>query len=424
MKEFQRICLAHYHEIGLKGHNRSVFETRLQKNLEALLADFPLVTIHRISGRICVFLREGTDRETAMRASDVIGRVPGVARVSCGFKCERDLDEMAQAAEAAMREAGPFDTFKVNARRNHTDFATNSMEMNQIIGGALCAAFPDKGVRMKEPDLMVGVEVVQNASYIYARSVPGVGGLPVGSSGRVMCLLSSGIDSPVATWKMARRGAVCIGVHFSGRPQTSDASEYLVDEIAQVLEKTGCIARVYTVPFGDYQREIALIVPPELHVIMYRRLMFKVAEALAKIENAGALVTGESLGQVASQTLDNIRATDEAVSCPVFRPLIGTDKLEIIGEAQRVGTFDISSQDAPDCCTLFMPRSPETHAKLPVVLKAEAELPLERWISEILDAVEVRDYACPAYKPKKRRTPQAVEQEATTLPSEESSPEA
>lgn len=403
MKEFQRICLAHYHEIGLKGHNRSVFETRLLKNLEALLAGFPVVTIHRISGRICVFLREGTDWDTAVAASEVIGCVPGVARVSCGFKCERDLGEMTEAALVALSEAGAFSTFKVAARRNHTDFATNSMEMNQIIGGALSEACPDKAVRMKNPDVTVGVEVVQNASYVYARSVPGVGGLPVGSSGKVVCLLSSGIDSPVATWKMARRGAVCIGVHFSGRPQTSDASEYLVDEIAQVLERTGCIARVYTVPFGDYQREIALIVPPELRVIMYRRLMFKVAEAIARIEHAGALVTGESLGQVASQTLENIRATDNAVGCPVFRPLIGTDKLEIIGEAQRVGTFAISSQDAPDCCTLFMPRSPETHAKLPVVLEAERALPLEKWIEEIIDNVEVRDYACPGYKPKKLR---------------------
>ena len=218
-----------------------------------------------------------------------------------------------------------------------------------------------------------------------------------------MSLLSSGIDSPVATWKLARRGAVCIGVHFSGRPQTSDASEYLVDDIAQVLERTGCIARVYTVPFGDYQREIALTVPPELRVIMYRRLMFKVAEELGRRERAGALVTGESLGQVASQTLDNIRCTDAAVDMPVFRPLIGTDKLEIIAEAERLGTFEISSQDAPDCCTLFMPRSPETHAKLPAVLEAEAPLPIERWVTEIADAAEVRDYACPAYKPKKKR---------------------
>ncbi len=398
----QRICLVHYHEIGLKGRNRSNFEIRLMKNIEVLVKDYPLVTIHRIAGRLCVFLREGTDRATALALTEALRQIPGVARVSCGFKCERDLEIMGNVAVNALSECEAFETFKVQARRNHTDFETNSMEMNRIVGEALCNAFPEKKVRMKEPDITVGVEVVQNAVYIYARSVRGVGGLPVGCSGRVVCLLSSGIDSPVALWKIARRGAECIGVHFSGRPQTADTSEYLVDDIAHVLEKTGCIARVYMVAFGDYQKEIMLNVPPSLRVIMYRRLMFKVAEEIARREKAGALVTGESLGQVASQTLDNIRATDQSVQMPVFRPLIGTDKLEIIGEAQRLGSFEISSQDAPDCCTLFMPRNPETHARLEDVLAAEEKLPVDTWVQELADAAEPHDYLCPSYKPRKR----------------------
>jgi len=276
--QFQRICLVHYHEIGLKGKNRSRFEIRLLKNIEALVGDYPVVTIHRISGRLCVFLKEGTDAETALRMVEVLRRVPGVARVSCGYKCERDLELMGKAAIQALAEVPSFETFKVHARRNHTDFETDSMAMNRIIGASLCEAFPEKVVKMKEPDVEVGVEVVQNASYVYARSVRGIGGLPVGSSGKVVCLLSSGIDSPVALWKIARRGAVCIGVHFSGRPQTSDTSEYLVDDIAHVLEASGCIARVYVVPFGDYQKEIALAVPQSLRIIIYRRLMFRVAE--------------------------------------------------------------------------------------------------------------------------------------------------
>lgn len=402
MKEYQRICLVHYHEIGLKGHNRASFEMRLLRNLEAHLKDFPIVTIVRISGRLCVFIKEGTSYDVACQIADVIARVPGVARVSCGHKCERDLDEMREAAVAAMGEAEPFTTFKVKARRNHTDFPIDSMELNQIIGAHLCASFPEKKVKMKEQDVTVAVEVIQGAVYVHARSIRGIGGLPVGSAGRVACLLSSGIDSPVAAWKIARRGAVCIGVHFSGRPQTSSTSEYLVDDIARVLAKTGCMARVYVVPFGDYQREIAGKVPPELRVIMYRRLMFKVAEAIARKEKAKALVTGESLGQVASQTLDNIMATNEAVDLPVFRPLIGSDKLEIIDQAQMLGTFEISSQDAPDCCTLFMPRSPETHAKLSKVLEAESLLPIEEWLPAIVESAEVHDYDCPAYKPTKR----------------------
>lgn len=402
MGEFQRICLVHYHEIGLKGHNRSVFEMRLLKNLEVILTEYPLVTIHRISGRLCVFLKEGTSYEVANACADAIKDVPGVARVSCGYKCQRDMDEMGRVAVLALSEAGDFGSFKVAARRNHTDFPIDSMQMNRDVGAVLCDAFPNKAVKMKDPDVTVGVEVVQNAVYIYARSIRGIGGLPVGSSGKVMCLMSSGIDSPVALWRIARRGAVCLGVHFSGRPQTADTSEYLVDDIARVLEKTGCVARVFVVPLGDYQREIALSAPPALRIILYRRLMYRVAERLAVREGCGALVTGESLGQVASQTLENIRATDAAVSLPVFRPLIGTDKIDIIGEAQRLGTFDISSMDAPDCCTLFMPRSPETHAKLEDVEAAEAAFPLEQWIEELVEAAEAHDYACPSYK--RRRT--------------------
>lgn len=402
MSDYQRICLVHYHEIGLKGHNRKAFEERLLKNLEALLSPFPVVTIHRISGRLCVFFKEGTSSEVALEAAAVIARVPGVARVSSGFKCERDIDQMTEAGIAAMAEAGEMSSFKVHARRSHTDFPVGSQDMNRIIGGNLSDAYPYVAVKMKDPDVTVGIEVVQNASYVYARSEPGVGGLPVGSSGRVVSLLSSGIDSPVASWRMARRGAIVIGVHFSGRPQTSDASEWLVDDIAQVLERTGCIARVYVVPFGDCQREISLSAPPELRIILYRRLMFKVAEEIARRERAGALVTGESLGQVASQTLDNIRCTDAAVECPVFRPLIGTDKIEIIREAQRLGTFEISSQDAPDCCTLFMPRNPETHAKIPRVLKAESALPIDQWVAQLANAAEIHDYACPSYKKRAR----------------------
>lgn len=395
----QRICLVHYHEIGLKGRNRNVFEQRLLKNLEALLSGFPIVTIHRISGRLCVFLKETTSRECALRVVDAIRNVPGVARVSCGFKCERDLDIMCSVAVSALGESEPFQTFKVAARRNHTDFETNSMAMNSIIGEALCDAFPEKSVKMREPDVTVGVEVVQNAAYIYAESVRGIGGLPVGSSGKVVCLLSSGIDSPVAVWRMARRGATCVGVHFSGRPQTSDASEYLVDDIGHVLERTGCIGSIYVVPFGDYQKKIALDAPQKLRIILYRRLMLRVAQEIARREGAKALATGESLGQVASQTLENIAAVDAVAKMPVLRPLVGTDKLEIIEQAQNLGTYEISSQDAPDCCTLFMPRSPETHARLEEVDDAEEAFPIEEWVKEIADLAEPHRYACPSYRP-------------------------
>lgn len=392
MEGFERVILVHYHEIGLKGHNRSSFEKRLQKNLEALLSLRPVRRLRRISGRVLVEMDPDASAEAAAECARFIARVPGVARVSTGYKVERELEAMYAAAQAALIDAGAFDTFKVQARRAHTDFAINSMEMNQLVGAFLCERFPDKKVRMKEPDVQVCVEVVQDAAYVYAFSIRGIGGLPVGVSGKLCCLLSSGIDSPVALWQMARRGAVCVGVHFSGRPETSDASEFLVRDIAEVLDETGCIAKVYTVSLGSYQREISLYAPPKLRVILYRRLMMKAAAAIAGLEGAGALVTGESLGQVASQTLENIRCTDASVDLPVFRPLIGTDKQRIIEMAQELGTYDISTQDAPDCCTLFMPRSPETHGRLEEVLEAESRFPVDQWVAELVASAETLTY--------------------------------
>lgn len=402
MPQFQRISLVHYHELGLKGHNRAAFEKRLMCNIRTLLEDAPVEKVTRISGRVLVMYLPDADTDAVSETADLLARVPGVARVSCGFVCERDLDTMYAAADKALREAGAFSTWKVVARRSHTDFPVDSMEMNQLVGAYLCERHPDKPVRMKHPDVEVHVEVVQGHAYIYAQSIPGVGGLPVGTAGKVVCLLSSGIDSPVAMWRMARRGATCIGVHFSGRPQTASTSEYLVDDIAHVLERFGGIARVYVVPFGDYQRDIAGMVPPALRIIIYRRLMMRIAERIARKEGAKALVTGESLGQVASQTLDNLAATNAAVDMQIFRPLIGSDKLEIIADAQKLGTFEISSVQAPDCCTLFMPRSPETHAKIADVEAAEENLPWKEWVDEIMDRLELHEYRCPSsYKSTK-----------------------
>ncbi len=398
MEPLNRICLVHYHEIGLKGRNRASFETRLVRNIKAMTAPFHVGEVKRISGRLLVVFKPEASLEEGIALEEALSQVPGVARVSCGYRCERELDQMNRLAVQALDDFGAFESFKVNARRSHTDFAIDSMQINQLVGAHLHEAFPDKAIRMKDPDATVHVEVVQGSAYVYARTIRGIGGLPVGSGGLVVSLLSSGIDSPVATWRMARRGAVCIGVHFSGRPQSDASSEYLVDDIAQVLSRTGCIARVYTAPIGDYQRQIAASAPPALRVILYRRLMLRVAQEIARREGAKALVTGESLGQVASQTLDNIASTDQAVDMPVLRPLIGTDKIDIIADAQRVGTFEISSQDAQDCCTLFMPRNPETHAKIAAVLKAEEGLPVDEWVGVIADDATVRDYPCPAYK--------------------------
>lgn len=350
-----RVCLVHYHEIGLKGKNRAHFERILMDNLKAALAAFSVATCTRISGHILVTFSKKGEAEAAY---DTIRRVPGVARVSLALHCNRDPEEYCAAAVQTLHEFGPFETFKVEARRSNTDYELHTMDLNRQVGEVLCHAFPEKKVKMKDPDARVHVLVVQGSVYVYAKSDRGVGGLPQGSAGKVVTLLSSGIDSPVATWMIARRGAVPVPVHFSGRPQTADTSEYLVQDIVRALAPSVQVGRLYVVPFGDCQREISMACPNDLRVIMYRRVMYAVSERIAQLEGARAIVTGESLGQVASQTLENIAAVNEVVDTPVLRPLIGSDKQEIIERAESIGTYDISCETAPDCCTLFMPVVP------------------------------------------------------------------
>ena len=390
-----RVCLVHYHEIGLKGKNRSHFERVLMDSLKAALAAFSVSCVTRISGHILVTFSQAGEADAAL---SLIARVPGVARASLALHTNRVPEEYCAAAIEALRACEPFSTFKVAARRSNTDYELTSMDLNRQVGEALCLAFPDKKVQMHEPDVTVHVLVVQGSVYVYAKSVRGVGGLPQGSAGKVVTLLSSGIDSPVATWMLARRGAVCVPVHFSGRPQTADTSEYLCQDLIEALSPAVQVGRLYVVPFGDCQREISMKCPSDLRVIMYRRVMYAVAERIARLEGAKALVTGESLGQVASQTLENIMAVNEVVDIPVFRPLIGSDKQEIIARAKVIGTYDISTSEAPDCCTLFMPRRPETHAKPDAVHESWDMFDHEAMIDWLVDHVEYVDFDAPVYK--------------------------
>ena len=395
----ERICLVHYHELGLKGRNRPTFERRLLDNMRAALDGTDPVSISRIAGHLLVVYDTGDRLD---KAAGILAELPGIVRVSCGWRCSRDEDEYNHAAELALFDCGDFETFKVDAKRSNTDFEKDSMQLNREVGAHLCSVAPHAKVKLNDPDVTVHFNVIQGKVYVWSRTRPAVGGLPVGSAGKVVSLISGGIDSPVASWRLMRRGAVVCGVHFSGRPETNDASEWVVDDIAHALEGTGGLARVYTVAFGERQRAISAECPPELRIILYRRLMLRVSEAIAHIEGAGALVTGESLGQVASQTLDNLAATDASVDMPVLRPLIGTDKTEIIAEAERLGTFEISSRPAEDCCTLFMPRKPATHARIRDCERAEEAIGMDGWVDEIVDGVTWRDYPCAAYVPPER----------------------
>ena len=395
----KRVCLVHYHEIGLKGKNRATFENQLVNNLQRALRGQGDCSVKRVSGHLLVSFAgvPATDEQAA-----IIAQVPGVARVSLAYLCGLDEQEYCAAAVKALGEAGPFETFKVHARRSATAYELHTLDIHRLVGGVLCDAFPDKRVKMHDPDVTVFVLVVQGNVYVYAASQVGVGGLPVGTAGKVVTLLSSGFDSPVATWMVGRRGAVCVPVHFSGRPMTSDASEWLCQYIVQALAPAGLIGRMYVVPFGESQREISLAVPQSLRIITYRRVMVAVAERIARLEGAKALVTGESLGQVASQTLDNIAAVNEMATLPVLRPLIGSDKMEIMARARQIGTHDLSEQSVEDCCTLFMPRRPETHARLSAVHDAWDAFDHDAMIDRLVNSVEYVDYDhCVAYRPPK-----------------------
>ena len=395
-----RVYLVHYHEIGLKGKNRSTFENQLVTNLHRALRSFDVADIKRISGHILVTAADGMATDDMAHA---ISRVPGVARVSVAYVCRQDPEEYCAAAVRALGEAGEFTSFKVHARRSSTNYELHTLDINRLVGSVLCEKFPNKKVEMHHPDVTVIVMVVNASVYVYTDTGVGVGGLPVGTAGKVVTLLSSGFDSPVATWMVGRRGAVCVPVHFSGRPMTADTSEYLCQDIINAMAPSGMVGRLYVVPFGQKQREISLCVPQSLRIITYRRVMFAVAERIARMEGAKALVTGESLGQVASQTLENISVVNEMVSMPVLRPLIGSDKQEIMRRAEEIGTYDISAQDAADCCTLFMPHRPETHAKPDMVHEAWDSFDHDAMIEELVQSVEYVDFdQCPSYKPPRQ----------------------
>lgn len=395
---FDRVCLASYHEIGLKGRNRSVFERRLQDNLDAALGGLAVSRTRRVSSRLAV---EVLDAELAGEVALRMSRIPGVNNVASGLRCPHDLESIEQAVIEVASESGPFSSFAIESKRSNTDFEMGSQALNRHIG-AFVQRRTGARVDLGRPDLLVRVAVIHRDAYVSTSRLKGAGGLPVGTASPVISLLSSGIDSPVATWRIMRRGAVALGLHFSGRPQVSAESERIVARIGSVLERTGGLGRIYVVPFGDLQKEISLAVPPDLRVIIYRRLMMRIAERVAAVERAKAIVTGESLGQVASQTLENIAAVDEAATLPVLRPLIGSDKLEIMEEARRIETFELSIEDASDCCTLFMPRNPETHAKMRAVLDAWGSVDHERMADDALGSLEWLDFRCPAYRPPKR----------------------
>jgi thiamine biosynthesis protein ThiI len=389
-----RYLIGRYHEIVLKGRNRWRFVEQLKQNLLAVFADFRFGAMRSEGPRMIVQLpAEISDEVAAERAALIFG----LQNFSISYAVKLDVETIKRQAVAIAADAqakGRATTFRVSARRAEKRFALDSMEIDRLVGAEIRAALGLK-VDLENPGLTISIEILPDAAYVSAGKIPGVGGLPVGITGRGLVLLSGGIDSPVAAYRMMRRGMRLDFVHFHSHPLVSAASREKAAELASHLTRYEARSTLMLVPFAGAQREIVARAPRPLRVVLYRRVMMRIASALARKTGAQVLVTGESLGQVASQTLENIMVIEQAAARPILRPLIGMDKNEIINEARRLGTFDTSILPDQDCCSLFVPAHPETHARAEEIVQAEAMLDIEQMVEDAVRRTEIARYSFP-----------------------------
>ncbi len=384
--------IVHYHEIALKGRNRPWFVERLVSNIRTATADLRGVKVRALMGRI--ELQHASDDDWA-EVRERLARLPGIANFSRAVRTRCDIDAIADTVLGGLIDREP-ESFRVVAKRADKRFPLTSPQIERELGGRIKSA---RGWRvdLERPELTVGVEILnKDEAFCYVRKEPGDGGLPSGVSGRVACLLSGGIDSPVAAYRMIKRGCRVRLIHFHSYPILSHTSQEKVAEIAERLTRRQLETRLYIVAFGDIQRTVVLAVPPPLRVVVYRRLMLQIAERIGRASGAGALVTGEALGQVASQTLDNMAVIDSVATMPVLRPLVGMDKDEIVQEARRLGTYQVSIVPDEDCCTLFTPKHPATRAGARQVAEAEAALAVDALVEAAAATAEWRDLRFPA----------------------------
>ena len=379
--------VVHYAEIGTKGKNRGFFEHVLLRNLEKAIAATGYERTRLAFGRVTVSFEPGTPvLEAARRAAKVLG----VAYVGAGATVGKDLEQIKDVSLELLSGA-PEGSFRVTARRAMSEFSHSSQEINQEVGAHLAVATA-RPVSLKDPQVSIYVEMFGSGGVVYADRFEGPAGLPSGTGGKVLALLSGGIDSPVAAWRMARRGAEVELLHFHGQPFTDPSSARQAEDLAAALAAFPPGLNLHLVPLGDAQQEIAVACAPELRMVLYRRMMMRIAEELGRELDTEAIVSGDSLGQVASQTLTNMAVVDDATSVPVLRPLVGMTKDEIIATAQAIGTFDISTRKHQDCCVLFEPRSPATKASLEHIRRAEGSLDLEALVAKALAGRETRTF--------------------------------
>jgi thiamine biosynthesis protein ThiI len=391
MTQLRPVVVVHYHEISLKRGNRPLFLRHLARNLRSAIADLGPVSLRQRPGRIVLDL-DGHPQPEAVR--DRVLRVCGVASASLGYRTSSTLDAM-RGVIGRLVEGRQFASFRISARRAFKTYPMTSVEMNRALGAFVLERVPTTRVDLERFELEVVVEVLPDEAFVSLDRRPGPGGLPVGAGGTVAALLSGGIDSPVAAWRMMKRGCRVVFVHFHSVPYLPPTSQAKARALVERLTSWQYASRLYLVPFGEIQREVVLTVPPPARVVVYRRLMIRIAEEIARRNGAPALTTGESLGQVASQTLENISRIDEAASVPILRPLIGMDKLEITEQAKRLDTFEISIEPDADCCTLFTPAHPFTRMRPEEVSAAESRLDIAKLVAAGVEGATLETFEFP-----------------------------
>ena len=381
------IILLKLGEIVLKGLNRKSFEQKLMSNVRRRLEPIGKFRVYCLQSTVYVEAEEdGADMDAAFEA---LKKVFGVIKLSRAAACEKDRDAIAALAIEYLREdMERVRSFKVESKRSDKSFPLTSIQLSQYVGGLLAEAYPNVQVDVHEPELTVHLEVRDLAAYVHATPVPGAGGMPVGSNGVAVTLLSGGIDSPVSTYMIAKRGVRLIPVHFFSFPYTSQqAKDKVVDLGRQLTEYCGRMT-LEVVPFTHIQEEIRDKCPEEYFTLIMRRFMMRIAKRIADANGAKAVVTGENLGQVASQTMEAMASTQAVIDMPVLQPLIGMDKEEIVTLARKIGTFETSILPYEDCCTVFTPRHPRTHPKLKDVEAAESALDIAALVDEAVKGIE------------------------------------
>jgi thiamine biosynthesis protein ThiI len=385
--------LVHYGELALKGRNRPWFLSTLMRTIRASLEDLDVERPRNLMGRIQIGLGPGADWADVR---DRLARIPGIGNFSLATHVMPDLEAISSVVLHALPGRSPA-SFRISARRADKRFPMSTPDIEREIGRRVQAATGWK-VDLSNPGLVIRIEIVTSDAFVYFDREPGAGGLPVGTSGRVMCLLSGGIDSPVAAWRAIRRGCRAHLVHFHSYPILSNTSQEKARELARRLTRHQLRTRLFLVPFGAVQQQVVVTVPPPLRVVIYRRLMVRIAEALARQAGAHALVTGDVIGQVASQTIDNLAVVERVATMPILRPLIGFDKEEITTAAQRLGTYETSIVPDEDCCTLFTPRFPATRARLEDADAAERELDIDALVARAVTDAVVEDFRFPVVR--------------------------